>query len=253
MNKLIKKVIICTATITCSLVSTSTISYANNNSSINPQTIHIEDKIITYKTNDNLKCSYDLDTGKFKIDGIGSVVITTTVTEIYDTSLTEEEYLELDKQKTIESFQNLKNSVSTYVYNATGIPSNAPCTPAATFKKNIGQIVGEVAEVLTQLSNITKLFSCPGIPYSGMFDAISKITGLTGNILSAASSKITSDWAYDLEKTNSTYTVGNTTQYGYRYCNKRIIMHPIIKGKQYSSTTYNYGKKGTWWVNQKPY
>ena len=77
MNKLIKKVIICTATITCSLVSTSTISYANNNSSINPQTIHIEDKIITYKTNDNLKCSYDLDTGKFKIDGIGSVVITT--------------------------------------------------------------------------------------------------------------------------------------------------------------------------------
>lgn len=254
MNKIMKKSIISLMTISSCLGSTTLLASAKeDNNEINPQTINITGNTVNYETYGKKECSYDLDTGKFEIEGVGSVVITTTVTHIYDDSFTEEEYLEMDKQKTIENFERLKNSVETYEYSVTGIPSNAPSVRQATFQKNIGQIVGQVGEVLTQISTITKLFSCPGMPYSGMFSAISNVTGLTGNTLKAASSKITSDWYYELYRTSKTYSVGNTTQYGYRYTNRKIIMHPVIKGKKHSDTPLSYGKTGSWWVNQKPY
>lgn len=254
MNNILKKSVVSLLTISSCMGSAAVVANAKeNNNEINPQTINITGNTVNYETYGEKECSYDLDTGKFEIEGVGSVVITTTVTHIYDDSFTEEEYLEMDKQKTIENFERLKNPVETYEYSVTGIPSNAPSVRQATFQKNIGQIVGQVGEVLIQISTITKLFSCPGMPYSGMFSAISNVTGLTGNALKAASSKITSDWYYELYRTSKTYTVGNTTQYGYRYTNRKIIMHPVIKGKKYSDTPLSYGKTGSWWVNQKPY
>lgn len=254
MSNKFKRSIITLLTVSSCLSSATLLVDAKekNSTNINPRTIEIEDKTIKYETYDNKNISYDLDTGMFEIDGIGSVIITTTVVNVYDDTFTIEEYLEIDKQKTIENFEKLKNPISTLEYSVTGIPSNAPCVQQATFNKNIGQIVGEVGEVLTQISSITKLLSCPGIPYSGMFNKISNVSGLTGNTLKAAASKITSDWYYELYRTSKTYTVGSTTQYGYRYTNRKIIMHPVIKGKKYSDTTYSYGKTGGWWVNQNP-
>ena len=249
-----KKPLISLITISSCVGSTTLLSNAKEiDNEIIPQTINIENNKINFETYDDQSCSYDLDTGKFEIEGVGSVVITTTVTHIYDTSHTEEEYLEMDKQKTIENFERLKNSVSTYEYSVTGIPSNAASVKQASFSKNIGEIVGQVSDVLDKISKLTALFSCPCIPYCGMLSTISNVTGITSTALSLASSKITSKWAYDLYRTSKTYTVGNTTQFGYRYVNKRIIMDPTVKGKKYKSCTYTYGKTGSWWVNQKPY
>ena len=58
----------------------------------------------------------------------------------------------MDKQKTIENFERLKNSVSTYEYSVTGIPSNAASVKQASFSKNIGEIVGQVSDVLDKIS-----------------------------------------------------------------------------------------------------
>lgn len=224
-----------------------------NNNYIIPQSINIEGNKISYETYDKKECTYDLDTGNFEIEGIGSVVITTTVEHIYDNSFTKEEYLEMDKQKTIENFERLKNQIDTYEYSVTVIPSNASSVKQASLKKNIGKIVGDIASVLEEISYITTLYACSGMLYNGLAAAFATATGILSHNLSKASGNITSDWSYDLYRTSKTYKVGNTTQYGYRYCNRKIIMHPVVNGKKQPDVTYNYGRTGSWWVNQKPY
>lgn len=147
MKNIIKKSLISLITISSCVGSTTLLSNAKEiDNEIIPQTINIENNKINFETYDDQSCSYDLDTGKFEIEGVGSVVITTTVTHIYDTSHTEEEYLEMDKQKTIENFERLKNSISTCEYSVTGIPSNAASVKQASFSKNIGEIEKKIKE-----------------------------------------------------------------------------------------------------------
>lgn len=231
---------------------------------IDAETIVISDYMVTFETNSGLKCIYNVDTGLFVIDGIGSAVITTEVVKIYDDSMTEEEYLELDKEATLDSFRNLRDKkvkilddsvVSTRsYYGDTGIPKTAPYVVALEYRKNIGQIVGELGEVIEVIGQITStLASCPPIPQAELLEVVGLAVQASGIGLQALSSSLTSDWTYTMHRTKNLYTVGITTQYGYRYAHGGIIMRGTIDGKRYDAISYISDIVGEWWVSQKPF
>lgn len=224
-------------------------------SQINVDTITVSDYIVAYETNSGIKCIYNVNTGFFEIKGKGSAVITTEVVEIYDNSLSEDEYLELDKKATLNAFIALKNdTVLSRSYSSTGIPEDAEYDVALTYRKNIGQIVGELGEVIEIIGQATSILaSCPPIPQAELLEVVGLAVQASGVGLQALSASLTSDWTYSLHKTKIMYKVGITTQYGYRYAQAGIIMKGRIDGEYYDAISYLSDIVGGWWVSQKPF
>ncbi len=55
-----------------------------------------------------------------------------------------------------------------------------------------------------------------------------------------------------MHRTKSTYTVGNTKQYGYRYANNGLN-YKVCTPQTTVSLQKNNNSKGNWWVTQKPF
>lgn len=212
------------------------------------------DNVVVLEKKEN-KLTYDIENGILNVEGIGYAKITTEVIDDTLTEVEKQKVIELDKKLTLEYFEMLKSEplILRMDYSASSIPTNAPIGYSFTLKKDISELVGDVGELLSVISDFTDVLSfCPAIPYSTILKAVSDYTGYAADALEVASSVISGEWIYKMETTKYTYQVGITQQTATRYCQVGLDMYVKVFGKSYKIYK-GYAKTGGWWVSQKPY
>ena len=224
------------------------------------ENVVIDDDMINFEI-DNEKCLYDLELDKIYI-GDDCVISMTTSVELVDSNskFSEEELLELEKERIKEQFLELNNQKANERSTSLSpqVPANAKYSIVANFSKDIASIQAEAETALNRLTLATGVLALlTKVPYQEYLRRFSDRLGWTLTAASALEVSAKGVWKYQLHATDNAYPVGNTTQICFRYAHSALNVQITVLEGQYKTQVFNINAtqngKGGWWANQKPY
>ena len=218
------------------------------------EVIKITNNKVQFKI-DNKNYEYDADNEILSSNGKELVQFETVVDYIDpESGLTEEEYLDLDKENILNNFKSIevqqKNPNQRSIAVDYIVPSNAAYTINASYSKNLNTLYGELGSCLSDISALTTVLSyCGGVTFRSIMSSVSAATGLTSTVISKTQGSVGGVWSYTLHKTKNKYVINvpNYSQYAYRYAQKGISLTVKIGSKTYKPYT-SYTNLGKWWI-----